>query len=119
MPFLAYAVVHAASSHDELDPYDDFALPTTRSFQPLYRAFVTTTWIDLQTGKELPDCDPTADPSRHSGGGVMMSPAGMVTTRETPNRTTFTLVAHSLVAVLFGIAGAKFGNYIHNTESSC
>jgi hypothetical protein len=118
VPFLAYAVVHAASSRDELDPYGDFALPTTRSFQPLFRAFVTTTWIDFHTGKELPDYDPTADPSRHSGGGGIMSPAGMVTMRETPNRATFTLLAHSLVAVLLGIAGAKFGAYIHKTENS-
>lgn len=116
VPLLSYAAVHSFTGHDELDPFGNFALPTTRSFQPLHGAFVSSTWIDFTTGKELPDYDPTADPSRHSGGGGLMPANGMVTTRETPDRATFTLLAHSLIAVLIAMIGARFGVYIHNSQ---
>ena len=116
VPIQSYGGIHSSTGRDELDPFDDFALPMTRSFQPLYRAFVTSTWIDFNTGQELPDYDPTADPSRHSGGGGMMSPNGMVTTRETPDHATFTLLSHSLIAVLIGFVGARFGVYIRKSQ---
>lgn len=45
-----------------------------------------------------------------------MSPKGMVTLRQTPDRATFSLLAHTLFAVLLGIVGAKFGLYIYNSQ---
>lgn len=115
VPLLSYAGIHVLSNRDELDPYEDLALPTTRCLQPLYQAVAKSTWVDFATGKELPGYDPATDPSRHFGGG-MMSPQGMVRLRQTPDRATFTLLAHSLIAFRIGVAGAKFGLYIHHSQ---
>jgi len=116
VPFLVYAAIHSFTGHDELEPYDDFALPTTRSFQRPYMTFRTLTWIDLATGKSIPDYDPTADPSLHSGGVGGIGSAPKVTGRETPDRATFSLLAHSLIAVSLAVIGAKFAVLIHNSH---
>lgn len=117
VPVLAYATIHLASGRDELNPHDNFALATTQAFRPVYEAFVSSTWVEAGTGKELPDYDPTANPVRHAGGGML--PPGMpsVTTIETPKRTTFMVVAHSLLASLIGYAGAKFAVYVRASDA--
>jgi len=118
VPVLTYGGIHYGSNRDELDPFDDFAMPTTQSFRPLYHTIVTSTWVDMGTGEELPDYDPTANPVRHAGGGMLPGGMSMVTVRETPTRRTFTLLLHTLLSVLLGFAGARFAVYVHAREES-
>jgi len=113
VPFLAYAGLHSFTGHDELEPYDNSALPTTRSFQRPYVTLRTIAWIDLATGNEIPDYDPTVDPSLHSEG---FNSGAKVNGRETPDRATFSLLAHALIAVSLGLVGAKFALFIHNSD---
>lgn len=106
-----YGGVHFASGSNELEPYSG-RLATTRIIRPLFEAMAVGTWVDSETGEEIPNYDPSADPARYGGGG-MSSGASMVTYKEAVDRSTFMTVAHMLFAALFGWLGGKFALYVH------
>ncbi len=116
IPVIAYAGLHIAAGNDELDPYEG-KLPSTRMLQPMFDVVVTRTWVDLNTGKELPDYNPAAFPVRHEGGGML--PAGMspVARAESPDRTAFMTLGHVLMAMLLGYVGGKFAVVIQRHQS--
>ena len=88
---------------NELDPYEG-DLPTTKWLQPAHKAMVQQTLIDTSAWQVTPDYDPAIDPTggNWNGGGT-----GVIS--ELPDRPTFMGLAHLLLALLFGYAGAKFG----------
>ena len=119
VPLISDASIHAISDRNELDPFDDFAFPTTQSFQQPYLAFRTVTWTDTATGKVISDYDPSVDPSLHtpaSFGNMAMPNSSKVTGLATPDRDTFSLFAHSMIAVTLGMIGSAFANYIYKTN---
>ena len=111
VPLLTYAAVHAFTGNDELEPYDKSALPTTQSFQRPYETFRSRTWIDATTQEPIPDYDPTVDPSLHSAG--LNSKVGY---HDSPDRVTFALLAHGLIAVSLAFVGSRFAVYIHSHD---
>ena len=116
IPLFAYVGIHTFSVGNQLNPFEDSALATTRSFGPLYMALRTVAWIDTATGNVIPDYDPSTDPRQQfaRGGGF----GGPVPVRfsQTPDQETFTLVAHSIVVVILGLVGAYFAMYIYRTR---
>lgn len=117
IPVIAYAGLHISAGHAELDPYEG-KLPSTRMLQPMFEVVVKRTWVEFDTGRELPDYDPAAYPMRHGGGGGTL-PAGMslVTVAELPNRTTFMTLGHVLMAMMLGYVGGKFAVVIQRHQS--
>jgi len=111
VPVIAYAAIVLAAGTSELDPYSG-RLPTTRALGPVYESVVTRTWFDLTTGQEVPNYDP----EKNQQAGVAM--AGFrggrtVGGREQPDRRTFMLLAHVLVALAFGYVGGKFAIFVY------
>jgi hypothetical protein len=92
---------HAASGGVELDPYSG-SLPTTKLLRPVYTLIVQQTWIDMATGKEVPNYDPSKGAS---GGGM----GGGVGLSEFPLRRAFMTVGHIIWTTLFGCVGGLFG----------
>jgi len=117
IPTLAYLAIIYAFGTNEFDPYEG-KLPTTRMALPLFQALGTGVWVEMGTGKELPDYDPTVDPTRHAGGGMSRPGSSMVTYLETPDRGTFMTLMHLLFASCFGYVGGKFGVYVHSSQST-
>ena len=118
VPVFTYVGIHALCGSDPLNPFDDSALATTRSFGPLLMSLRTVTWTDTDTGNVIPNYDPSTDPTRHqfaAGGGGFAGP-GSVQFSQTPNPETFMLVAHSVMIVILGLVGAKFATYIYRTQ---
>jgi hypothetical protein len=117
IPVIAYAGLHIAAGNAELDPYEG-KLPTTRVLQPMFEVVVTRSWVDLNTGKALPNYNPAAFPDRHQGSPML--PAGMspVTVSESPDRTTFMTLGHVLMAMLLGYVGGKFAVVIQRHQKN-
>jgi hypothetical protein len=109
IPAITYTATILFVGSSELDPYKG-RLPTTQFFRPLHRLIMKTAWVDVNTGKIVPDYNPATAPPRSAGGGFG---AGGMSILETPDRTTFMWLAHVLLATMFGYAGAKFAVYIH------
>jgi hypothetical protein len=105
IPLIAYGAFYAAAGTDELDPYYG-TLPSTRMLRPVYDVVVARSWVDLNTGDDLPDYQPATYPARHEGG---LLPAGVsaVKRSESPDRKTFMSVGHMLLAMLLGYAEAN------------
>jgi len=101
IPLIIYIGVHAYVGPTELDPYGK--LPTTKLIRPIYELVVKLEYIDFNTGKSMPNYDPTKNPGL--GGGGFAPP---VTVKETPDRTTFMTLAHALFAVTLAYVGGKF-----------
>ena len=114
VPVIAYAAIVLAVGSSELDPYDG-RLPTTRALGPLYESVVTRTWIDLTTGQEIPNYVP----AKNQQAGFFVAGFGgivggrQVTSREQPDRRTFMLLAHPLIALAFGYVGGKFAIFVY------
>lgn len=110
--FVIPAVIYGAAVYvmgsSELDPYAG-RLPTTKWLLPAHKAMVQQTWIDMSTGQVVPDYDPTTDPTGGNVGGGGFSGGRTMGISESPDRATFMGLAHLLLALLFGYAGAKFG----------
>ena len=113
IPVISYAVTILSVGSSELDPYQG-KLPTTKLLQPAHRLIVKTEWINVMTGVSVPDYDPATDVNRGGGGGGF---GGTVVFRETPDRNTFMSLAHVLMAMMFGYAGAKFAVFVHHRQS--
>ena len=111
IPWLSYLGAHAYVGSSELDPYGK--LPTTNLFRPVYERIVHRQYIDLNTGKPLPDYDPTKV-SGLGGGGFAGGPAVFVT--ESPNRTTFMTLAHALCATALAYLGGKFAVWVNGRQ---
>lgn len=117
VPFCIYLAVHVTSAQDQLNPYGDNAFPTTRSLQVFHRAVVDRIWIDYHTQAVVPPSDPRVTELIRSGGTVMMTPAGMVTLRESPARSMFALVAHAALASIVGFVGAIYAVYVQASQN--
>jgi hypothetical protein len=114
IPVIAYELTVLSLGASEFAPYTG-RLPTTKFLQPVHRLMVRTAWIDMTTGKVVPDYNPATDPSRNAGGaGGLGGMGGMMTVLETPDRAAFMSLAHVLLGKMFGYIGAKFAVYVHN-----
>lgn len=107
IPVIIYGTVVYAMGSNELDPYAG-KLPTTRWLLPVQKAMVQRTWIDMSTGQAVPDYDPATDTTDGNAGGGGFGGGRMMGISESPDRATFMGLAHLLLALLFGYAGAKF-----------
>ena len=118
VPFTLYATIHYMSTWNELDPHDENSLATTQAFRPLFDVFVNQSWTENLTGKELseftlnPESVPQPEP------GVLYvsqsGTAGIMTER--PDRSTFMLVGHCLLASVAGFVGGKFAVFVHASD---
>lgn len=113
VPFFAYVGTHVLSGGNQLNPFDDSALATTKSFAPIYLALRTAAWVDTATGNVSPDYDPSADPSRHQSWGMAPPAVSFV---QSPNQETFSLATHSIIVVFLGLIGSNFAMYIYRTR---
>lgn len=104
VPVIAYAGILLAAGKSELDPWDG-KLPTSLALRPLFESVTTRKWINFGTGQEVPDYDPTKAPPG--------TPVGM---REQPDRPTFMLLGHVLIALLFGYVGGKFAVAVYRRQ---
>ena len=112
IPTLLYAAALFVAGNPELDPYEG-KLPTTALILPLFQNLVRSEYVNVSTGEVVKDFDPAKNPGM-GGGGLGM---GVIRLREVPDRSTFMPVAHSLLALVFGYAGAKFALFIHDGQS--
>lgn len=103
IPVIAYAASILAIGRSEFDPYEG-KLPTSRLLLPVYQAIVQEEWID-STGKVVPK----------NWTGTFNNRPGL---KETPDRTTFMSLAHVLIAMLFGYAGARFAVVVYRRRSA-
>jgi hypothetical protein len=113
IPFSFYVVPHAYVGSSELDPYGK--LPTTRMFQPLFEQLVRREYVNSFTGQPVPNYDPTTNQG-FGGGGFAIGPP--VSAKETPDRTTFMLLAHTLFATVLAYVGGKFAVWVSYRDSS-
>lgn len=115
--FLVPVVIYSATlfwiGNSELNPYEG-KLPTTKIIRPVFELIVKREYVDVTTGKLVPDYDPTANVGIGVG-GFGGSPVGV---RETPDRTTFMSLAHVLLGMIFGYVGAKFAVWIERKQSN-
>jgi hypothetical protein len=126
---LAYAILfRAAPMHPntgttrELDPFDG-SLPTTRLLLPVFRIMVKGAYIDQQTGKEVPDYDPTKNPAPGGmgfgggmGGGMGGFGGSTVFYVESPRRENFMAVGHILWALALGYLGSRFAVWVDRSS---
>ena len=105
IPLMIYMGVHAYVGPTELDAYGK--LPTTRLIQPIYELLVRVEYIDSNTGKAIPNYDPTKNPGLGGGGA-----APPVTLKVIPDRETFMTLAHALFAVTLAYIGGKFAVWV-------
>lgn len=113
IPVIAYAATVLSIGITELDPYAG-KLPTTQLLRPAFQLIVRKSWVNMFTGQPVPNYNPATAPSSGGGGFGGTPPIGLV---ETPDRTTFMSLAHAILAMIFGYAGAKFALWIHRRQS--
>ena len=106
-----YAAIVVSSSRNEFDPYGG-QLPTSKLLLPPFNVIVARTWIDVTTGKEIPNYDPSQN-AMGPGGGMFGGGGPMASLKEVPDRPTFMSIGHVLWALLFGYVGAKFATFIY------
>jgi hypothetical protein len=99
--YTATVLVAQAGFGGELDPYSGY-LPTTKLLTPLFTLINQGTWIDLSTGKEIPNY---VQPKVSAGGGM----GGAVGLRDSLDRRSFMMVGHVFWGLLFGFIGGYFG----------
>ncbi len=107
--YAATVLVAHAGSGGELDPYSGF-LPTTKLLAPAFTLVAQRTWIDLATGKEVPNYIP---PKASAGGGMGGGMGTSVGLRESLDRRAFMTVGHVLWALVFGYVGGCFGRWTY------
>jgi hypothetical protein len=108
-PFVAYGLVHYLSDHDETNIYDS-KLPTTQMLKSIFQRIETREYYDRKTGEILAGYDPDAP----RVGGTRRS----ISWHETPERRSFAILGHALMAMTCGIAGGLFALRIRDAESS-
>jgi hypothetical protein len=113
VPVVGYAATVLSVGSSELDPYEG-KLPTSKLLQPAFQFIVRTEYVNFMTGEPVPNYNPATDPTRGAGGGFGGTAVGL---KETPDRATFMSLAHVLLAMLFGYAGAKFAVWVHCRQS--
>jgi hypothetical protein len=121
LPVTIYAVCVAIGGQNELDPYDA-KLPTAHMLRYAHQKLVTKAYIDPVTGKVIPDFDPAAQARSSTITGGMMGMSGFgpgiigPSLLETPDRPTFMLLAHTLLALILGWLGAKFAMRVYRLQ---
>lgn len=111
IPVVTYSALVVSMGESELDPYGGM-LPTTKLIKPCFELLVKREYVNLETNQPVPDYDPDANSGL--GRDIDGSPVG---TRETPDRPTFMSLAHVLLAMIFGYAGAKFAIWVDRKQS--
>jgi hypothetical protein len=122
--WIAYVVPHALVGSSELDPHGKLA--TTQLWLPVYERLVRREFVDIQTGKVIPNYDPANPPKRSQGLGGMGGMGGMgmggmggspVSMKESLDRAEFMMLAHALFAAAFAYAGGKFAVWIDSRSA--
>ena len=106
IPVLFYVLSLYVSGESELDPYDG-KLPTTSLIKPLSETFVKYEYVDNSNGEVVRGPHPTK--ALGLGGGVKF--------KETRSQTKFMMLAHAMLALICGYAGAKFASFVHEKQS--
>lgn len=94
--------------HTEFNP-DTGSLPTTQLLALIYRAVVDISWYDMTTGKTIAGYDPARQSAAPS--------AANITLTEWPSRYTFMAIGHCWWAILLGIVGGWFAQWLHRRRS--
>lgn len=115
IPTIAYAATVLSIGSSELDPYEG-KLPTTKLLQPAFRLMVRQNYVNVVTGQLMPNYDPATDSNLGGGGFGGGGFGGTIGLKETPDRATFMSLAHVLLAMIFGYAGARFAAYVHDRQ---
>jgi hypothetical protein len=103
-----YGTLLFLSRSDELDPYEG-RLPTTMVLLPVFQSITTGKYVDLATGKEIPNYTPPP-------GGLGSGGLSTVGFSESPDRFQFMAIGHLLWAFLFGMAGWFFAGFMHSVN---
>ena len=115
----AYALPHATMGLDSLDPNNENALPTTRSFQPLHRNLSSRSWVDNDSKEVVPDDDPRVlYLKKNDEKTSVRTSAGTVTMLETPSRVSFALLAHTAIALTLGVIGGCYALRVYRNEKT-
>src|SRR5690349_7242257 len=78
---------------------------------------LTKTWVDSGTGKPIPTFDYAAYSRSNMGmGGGMGSGVSQPMLVESPERATFMLLAHTLLALIFAWPCAKFAVRVYKSQ---
>jgi len=123
IPLFVYIAIHAYAGASELDPFAYVTLPTTKLWGPVFEQLVRRDYVDSFTGEFVAKYDPTKNQAflgGGSGGGGFGGGGGgpSFSIREIPDRKTFMLLAHALVAMALGYAGGKFALCVHYQETN-
>ncbi len=105
IPVVAYACVLLAMGQGELDPYSGRLL-TSKALRPVFESVVTRKWVNVITGKEVPNYVPPTN-------AVGMGP---VQASENLDRPSFMGFGHLLFALAFGYVGGKFAVAIYRRQ---
>lgn len=118
VPVTFYATCVTLGGSDELEPYDG-KLPTAFILRYAHQQLVTRSYVDLATGKVIPNYDPAA--AARSGampGGMGMGGMGGMGPMlvEIPDRGTFMLLAHTLLGLTLSWLGAQFAMRVYQLQ---
>ena len=105
------------SANVEMDPYEG-RLPTTRLLRYVFLSIEHGTYYDFNTGKELPNHDPSKNATGGSVGGGFGGGVPTVSYRENPQRDVFMPIGHCWWALLLGYAGGLFAEYVYARRAS-
>jgi hypothetical protein len=113
IPVIVYAATVRAAGQSELDPYEA-KLPTSRLLLPIFRVMAKQSWANTMTGEVVPDYNPATDPDPVGVGGPFGG--SLMALSESPDRPTFMLIGHILIAMMLGYAGAKLAVAVHRKQ---
>jgi hypothetical protein len=116
---IIYGSLVYLSQAKELEPYAnayDVRLPTTAALQPIFRLVNRGRYVDLLTGKEIPNYVPPqssggflASSGGGFGGGGMSTPTYI----DSISRQHFMLIGHLLWSVAISAIGGRFARFIY------
>lgn len=98
---------------DELTP-EVGRLPTTQALEPLREAVTTYTYANMLTGETLTHEEALAA----QAGSIPSGKPLVLSATLSPTREAFMSVAHTLIGMLLGYAGAKFAVAVRRGEGS-
>ena len=113
IPVILYSIILFAMGGSEFNPYDG-ELPTTDLAGRLFKVSAKYEYIDLSTGKVVPDYDPNQAAGFGAGGGGLRP----IAQQEKPDRTKFMSVAHVAFAIIFGYLGSKYATFVYQRKLS-